>query len=168
MHLYVQLPTHVQISMNTCMLADAGRIFLTRNAYKYKGFKLPIWGEGRILTYLHELYLLNRVIVITGNLEFFFLRCGTCYFKLYSLQSNFSDSVFPMYKSTKSAAAARVRERPLMSCIIITRISILPSCNSPPPPSYLQKPSPSQLSLCPGLQAAGSSCLPQLHHHRKR
>lgn len=38
-----------------------------------------------------------------------------------------------MYKSTKSAAAARVRERPLMSCIIITRISILPSCNSPPP-----------------------------------
>lgn len=54
------------------MLADAGRIFLTRNAYKYKGFKLPIWGEGRILTYLHELYLLNRVIVITGNLEFFF------------------------------------------------------------------------------------------------
>lgn len=170
MHLYMQLHIHVRIHMNTCMFTYAGRMFLTRNAYRYKGFKLSIWGRGMdfgIFTWALLAKWVNCNHRILGIFFFNFFRCGTCYFKLYSLWPNIFDIFFPMYKSTKSpAAAARVKKRCLISRIIISRIRILPSCN--PHPSYLQRPSPGQLLLCPGLQAAVSSRLPPLHHHRKR
>lgn len=72
-------------------------------------------------------------------------------------------SVCPGYKSTKPEAAARVKKRLPISSIIITKINILPSCDAHPKVIYK-----SQLFLCPGLQAAVSSCLPPLHHHRER
>lgn len=77
--------------------------------------------------------------------------------------TQFLGRLFTPYKSTKPEAAARVKKRLPISSIIITKISILPSCDAHP--KVICK---SQLFLCPGLQAAVSSCLPPLHHHRER
>lgn len=75
-------------------------------------------------------------------------------------------SVFPIYKSTKPPTAARVKET------YNKRLNYYQDQHSPlqqhTPQGYLQRPSPRQLFLCPGLQAAVSPSLVPRHHHRKR
>lgn len=86
------------------------------------------------MKYLHEFYLLSKLIEITGNLEFsflIFLDVGLVISNCTSSDLTSLTSVYPMYKSTKPAAA-RVKKRHTVSSLIITRISSLPSCNKHP------------------------------------